>query len=468
MNYFLRKSISLFSLLFIFSLTLTAQQDVEKTRQALRADSKVKDFSFNDELKTVSSIWFAPNAKYYTADAQALIRHYFKLDVPGEEIKFQRSTALKAGIEIQSYKLFYKGIPVVHSAYNVVLQNSKIVNIEAESYALKADFSVVPTVSEANALTKALAFVNARKYAWQSLEEDKLRAAGNPALISQLNKLIAEHAPVGELVIAKNKYGDGQARLAWKFDIYSTEPIGRFYIYVDAATGKILLRDAIIKHTDDKVDKPFTPLIGASTTTDQKNVNTENTQQPAPYAPLASELGQAHTRYAGIRDIYTTRLTVPVGGTTDPNNTSSPLTYSGTDPRTPVLGPEQVFILKDDTRGRGIETYDMNGAGGAPVSLPGLHANSLAFVDRNILAGSENIWRNETAAGTLEDHVRGATSNGTIGSDEAFNDDIALDAHWGAEIVYDYWKNVHNRFSFDNQNTAIKSYVHYGPAYDNA
>ncbi len=468
MNHLLRTGTYLLILLFIFSSPLVAQNDLQKTRQALLADSKVKNFSFNDELKTISSISFAPSTKFYADDAQALIRNYFKLDVPGEEIKFQRSTSVKAGIEIQNYKLFYKGIPVVHSAYNVVLQNNKIINIEAESYALKEDFSVIPTLSEANALTKALAFVNARKYAWQSLAEDKLRAAGNPALIMQLDKLIQEHSPTGELVIAKNKYGDGQARLAWKFDIYSTEPIGRFYIYVDAATGKIILRDAIIKHTNDKVDKPFTFLNELSKKTDKKTVNTGNLQQPVPYSPLASELGQAFTRYAGTRNIFTTRVTVPVGGTTDPNNTSAQLTYSGTDPRTLILGPEQVFILKDDTRGRGVETYDMNNVGGAPISLPGLHANSLAFVDRNILAGSENIWKNETVAGTLEDHVRGTTSNGSVGVDEAFNDDIALDAHWGAEIVYDYWKNVHNRFSFDNQNSAIKSYVHYGPAYDNA
>ncbi len=35
-------------------------------------------------------------------------------------------------------------------------------------------------------------------------------------------------------------------------------------------------------------------------------------------------------------------------------------------------------------------------------------------------------------------------------------------------MVYDYWKKRHGRASYDNKNAAIKSYVHYGPAYDNA
>jgi hypothetical protein len=28
---------------------------------------------------------------------------------------------------------------------------------------------------------------------------------------------------------------------------------------------------------------------------------------------------------------------------------------------------------------------------------------------------------------------------------EANNDDVALDAHWGAEIVLRYWSEIHNR-----------------------
>ncbi|MGY8916403.1 MAG: M4 family metallopeptidase, partial [Flavobacteriales bacterium] len=51
---------------------------------------------------------------------------------------------------------------------------------------------------------------------------------------------------------------------------------------------------------------------------------------------------------------------------------------------------------------------------------------------------------------------------------EANNDDVALDAHWGAEVVLDYWKNVHNRSSYDDKGTKVTNYVHYGDAYDNA
>lgn len=47
-------------------------------------------------------------------------------------------------------------------------------------------------------------------------------------------------------------------------------------------------------------------------------------------------------------------------------------------------------------------------------------------------------------------------------------DQYALDAHWAAEKVFDYWKSVHNRNSLDNAGLTIKSNVHFGTNYNNA
>jgi len=47
-------------------------------------------------------------------------------------------------------------------------------------------------------------------------------------------------------------------------------------------------------------------------------------------------------------------------------------------------------------------------------------------------------------------------------------DNAALDAYWGPQVVYDYFKNEHNRNSYDGTNAAILSYVHYDVLYDNA
>ena len=47
-------------------------------------------------------------------------------------------------------------------------------------------------------------------------------------------------------------------------------------------------------------------------------------------------------------------------------------------------------------------------------------------------------------------------------------DTAELDAHWAGEMVYDYWKNVQGRLSWDNLNGILLQYVHYSTAYDNA
>jgi bacillolysin len=47
-------------------------------------------------------------------------------------------------------------------------------------------------------------------------------------------------------------------------------------------------------------------------------------------------------------------------------------------------------------------------------------------------------------------------------------DDGALDAHWGAMMTYDYFKQVHGRDSYDDNGSEIVSYVHYSYYYENA
>uniref|UniRef100_UPI003217C907 M4 family metallopeptidase n=1 Tax=uncultured Draconibacterium sp. TaxID=1573823 RepID=UPI003217C907 len=52
--------------------------------------------------------------------------------------------------------------------------------------------------------------------------------------------------------------------------------------------------------------------------------------------------------------------------------------------------------------------------------------------------------------------------NWTIGNWAAISQDqAALDAHWAAEKVLDYWSTIHSRNSLDNQGLAITGYVHF-------
>ena len=135
-----------------------------------------------------------------------------------------------------------------------------------------------------------------------------------------------------------------------------------------------------------------------------KIVDAHNTRLVS--APLmpANSNGNADTRYSGNRNIKTD-------------------SYNGK------------YRLRETTRGNGVETYDMN---------EGTNYNNAVDFEDNDNNWTSAEWNN------------------------ANKDNAALDAHWGAEMTYDYWKNVHNRNSFDDNGAKIKSYVHYDSNYQNA
>ena len=99
---------------------------------------------------------------------------------------------------------------------------------------------------------------------------------------------------------------------------------------------------------------------------------------------------------------------------------------------TTVVGSS--YALRDSSRGSGVFTYNLK---------KGTTLKTTDFTD------ADNNW---TAAEF---------------NNAAF-DNAALDAHWGVSSTYDYFKNTHNRNSYNNAGAALKSYVHYSSAYENA
>ncbi len=71
-----------------------------------------------------------------------------------------------------------------------MLQHNKIVSIHAESYSIAQNFSTTPSLTADNALVKALDFVKAKKYAWESLAEDKSKVAGDPVVLQKLGLVL--------------------------------------------------------------------------------------------------------------------------------------------------------------------------------------------------------------------------------------------------------------------------------------
>ena len=102
----------------------------------------------------------------------------------------------------------------------------------------------VPAISSSQAFEKALDFMNAESFYWESAEMEQL-------LKESLNDPEATYFPEAELVFANKNYSQNgeDYKLAWKFDINSFGEKGRKIVFVNAIGGSILY--ALEGHLDD-------------------------------------------------------------------------------------------------------------------------------------------------------------------------------------------------------------------------
>ncbi len=294
------------------------------------------------------------NKKYTLNNAEALLQQTYQTSPDVDFVEIRRDED-QIGMQHVKFQEYYKGIPVTFAHFYVHAKANQIKSVNGDFFDVEG-LNVTPALSKEAAFQAAVSAVGARKYMWQNPQE---------AALMNYQK------PEGELVILpdfqhKNSKRQAAPKLAYKFDIYATAPVSRDYVYVDAQTGQLLYKDAIIHHVS--VD------------------------------------GTADTRYSGQKTIKTD-------------------SYNGS------------YRLRDYTRGNGIETYNMH------TSTD--YSTATEFTD------NDNNW---TAAEY----------------DNSAKDNAALDAHYGAQMTYDYWKIKHNRNSYDNNGAVIKSYVHFDVNYDNA
>lgn len=87
-------------------------------------------------------------------------------------------------------------------------------------------------------------------------------------------------------------------------------------------------------------------------------------------------------------------------------------------------------------------------------------------------SGTRYLLRDTTRGGGIETYTinnRTSGSMSTVSSTSSvFNDPAAVDAHAYAAKVYDFYKNTFNRNSIDGSGMSIRSVTHYGSKYNNA
>ncbi len=256
-----------------------------------------------------------------------------------------------------TFQQYYKGSPVEFGIYKAHFIAGKLSSINGAFYT-NIDQSASPSIEASVAVQSAINAVNASTYKWDvPMEEALLKYETQNAEASYFPK------PALVWVATNGDYNRAVFQLAYKMDIYASQPLSRQNIYVDAHTGLVVY------------------------STDQIHT--------------ADSLGNAVTVYSGNRAMMADYF----------NNQ---------------------FRLRETGRGNGIQTYDLNNTSN--------YGAAVDFID------FDNNWNNVNAS----------------------MDQYATDAHWGAEMTYDYFDQVHNRNSIDGNGFMLKSYVHYNTGYNNA
>lgn len=286
---------------------------------------------------------------------------------------------------VQKFHQYYKGVKVEHGVINTTGSNGNVAMIQMEFYTINDDFKTTPSLSESAALQKAVDFVGAQLYVWNGY-------TGNDPDYMQ---------PKGELVIVPTYKTPGEVCLAYKFNIYSLQPVSRAWVYVNAWDGTIVLNDPIIKHVSSHTIRDTIKNIGSNTNATMAAENTHDVNRTS-----ANVVGTADTRYIGLQNIVT-------------DNNSG------------VAG--KPYRLRETRNGQNIITLNyQRRTGNTNVNNDGL---AVDFLD------DDNNW---TAA---------EYNNSNF-------DNAALDIHFNMELVSDYWLNVHNRHGWNNNNGEVRNYVH--------
>lgn len=150
------------------------------------------------------------------------------------------------GFENHKFQQTVNGIPVEYGMINMLVKKGKVVSQNGVWFKnVPANVEKRAGISEANALNSALAYVGATSYKWQNADEEAF-------LKSDTKDANATFYPKGKLVYY-NDPADVNAKkltLAYKFDVYASEPVSRQEVYVDAKTGKVLGTNALILETN--------------------------------------------------------------------------------------------------------------------------------------------------------------------------------------------------------------------------
>jgi len=150
----------------------------------------------------------------------------------GSSFDLDNSSKNKQGQTRHVYQQYYKGIPIDNYIWVLHETEGRVALAQGQFYNAPDNPDPQPILQGEQALIRALDTARAIKYAWET-----------PALETYLQVFkgdtAATYYPQAKLVWVEGG-DDEKLELAYKFDIYSVDPIARKNYYINAKTGQLI------------------------------------------------------------------------------------------------------------------------------------------------------------------------------------------------------------------------------------
>lgn len=190
-----------------------ATNTIEKTNAQDSVSTKVRTFAKSSNL-TAKNIFEVKKTDF---------------DLSASDKMQLKSISDNHGRTLATYQQMHNAVPVEGAIYKVRENKTKIdaFGSTAKKLAVSSNYKI----NASTALENALKTINAKQYIWES---KKLGALVSSDISAK---------PQGELVYVGPNFSSElkEYYLAWKFDIYATNPQSSHTIYVDANSGKTIL-----------------------------------------------------------------------------------------------------------------------------------------------------------------------------------------------------------------------------------
>ena len=212
-----------------------SQEESDAVNKQLKASQNLFNKSQSSTTAKSGRSIDTTKVKSFAKSSNLTIRNVFDVkkadfELSGTDKMQLKSVSDKHGRSLATYQQLHNAVPVEGAIYKVRENKNKIDAFGQISKKLPENSNY--KVNATNALQKALNTVNAKEYVWQSKKMSAL-----------VHKKISTK-PEGELVYVGPNFSSKltEYHLAWKYDIFATNPQSSQTIYVDANSGEIILK----------------------------------------------------------------------------------------------------------------------------------------------------------------------------------------------------------------------------------